>query len=85
MVGGFSLLSMVMVVVEAVGFLTVKTKARGKQSSRAQKRERGVGDSILLSVQSEKGNDFDAANLEREREREIWRRGWVLTTTKVVC
>lgn len=80
MIGGFSLLSMVMevVAVGAVGLLTVKTTARGKQSSIVQKRESGVGDSIFLSVQRKKGTDFDAANLVRERERFV-------TTTKVVC
>lgn len=82
MVGGFSLLSTVVVVEEAVGLVIVKTTARGKQSSRAQKRESGVGDSIFLSVQREKGTDFDAANLERERERVsgIWWSSWILSS-----
>jgi hypothetical protein len=71
-VGGFSLLSIMteVVAVEAAGLLTVKTTARGKQSSRAQKRESGVGDSIFLTVhcsEKKKKKDYKSSMLNRRR------------------
>lgn len=82
---------MVILVVVVVGVLTVKTTARGKQRSRAQKSESGVGDSMIFSGQKanesqyRKSREMVSETVKTERESGIWciDLSSNLTTTKV--